>query len=175
MFAGKSSYILSQIRRYKSIGWTVLCLTSALDTRYENDAIHSHNHERHSAIATNNLISLISTPAYKEARLIVIEEGQFFPDLYDFTLQAVDCDKKDVLVVGLDGDAQRRPFGELLTLIPICDKVTKLTAICKACAATGPQPAIFTHRKISDELIIRIGTADEYESLCRTHYLIRNQ
>lgn len=175
MFAGKSSYILSHIRRYESINWPVLCLTSALDTRYEEAAIHSHNHERHSAIATNNLSSILKTEAYQTARFIVIEEAQFFIDLYNFVLQAVDIDKKNLLVVGLDGDAQRRPFGELLTIIPLCDKITKLTAMCKACAAIGPEPAIFTNRKINYSDVIRVGTEDEYESLCRFHYLARNQ
>ena len=167
MFAGKSSYILSYIRRYESIGWPVLCITSSLDTRYEEGAIHSHNHERHSAVSTATLLPIQKTDAYKEAKLIVIEEGQFFPDLLVFTQEALDTDKKDLLVVGLDGDAERRPFGQLLQIIPLCDKVMKLTAMCKPCS----KQAIFTHRRSADTSVIKVGGQDEYEALCRACYI----
>jgi thymidine kinase len=168
MFAGKSSYILSSLRRYEAIGWQVLCITSTLDTRYEENAIHSHNHERHTAISTLELLPLRETNKYKEARLLIIEEAQFFPDLYSFVEGAVEQHGKDVIVVGLDGDSERRPFGKILNLIPLCDKVTKLTAMCKRCET--PTDAIFTYRKNSDKSIISVGTEAEYEALCRTHY-----
>jgi thymidine kinase len=168
MFAGKSSYILSSLRRYEAIGWQVLCITSTLDTRYEENAIHSHNHERHAAISTLELLPLRETNKYKEARLLIIEEAQFFSDLYSFVETAVEQHGKDVIVVGLDGDSERRPFGKILNLIPLCDKVTKLTAMCKRCET--PTDAIFTYRKNSDKGVISIGTEAEYEALCRVHY-----
>lgn len=170
MFAGKSSYILSSLRRYEAIGWPVLSITSTLDTRYETDAIHSHNHESHSAISTDLLTPLLMTASFAEARLLVIEEAQFFKDLYPFVYQAVDVCGKDVLVVGLDGDSERRPFGRIAEIIPLCDKITKLTAMCKMCG--NGTPAIFTHRhrKDADTSIIKVGEADTYEALCRRHY-----
>jgi thymidine kinase len=109
---------------------------------------------------------------FTEARLIVIEEAQFFKDLYKFVKYAVDTCDKDVLVVGLDGDSERRPFGRIAEIIPLCDKITKLTAMCKRCA--NGSPAIFTHRKDSDTSVIKVGT-DTYEALCRKHYLQFNQ
>ena len=169
MFAGKSSYILSSLRRYEAIGWDVLCITSNLDTRYEEGAIHSHDHERHSAVPTATLMPLIKTNHYNEARLIIIEEGQFFDDLYEFVKYAVEKNGKDVLVVGLDGDSERRPFGKILDLIPLCDKVTKLTAMCKRCPA--PTDAIFTYRKSGDKSVVKVGADSEYEALCRSHYI----
>lgn len=177
MFAGKSSYILSCLRRYEAIGWPVLSLTSRLDTRYETNAIHSHNHERTSAISTKNLWDVIHLPAFEEARFIVVEEAQFFDDLYLFVKYAVETRWKDVLIVGLDGDSERRSFGHICEIIPLCDKITKLTAMCKMCA--DGTPALFTFRKnipIESENSprIHIGTDEDYESLCRLHYLQRS-
>ena len=175
MFAGKSSYILSSLRRYEAIGWPVLSITSALDTRYEPDAIHSHNHERHSAVSTDMLTPILLTEGFAEARLIVIEEAQFFKDLYTFVHNAVDICGKDVLVVGLDGDSERRPFGRIAEIIPLCDKITKLTAMCKRCG--DGSSAIFTHRhrKDADTSVIKVGESDTYEALCRKHYMQLNQ
>ena len=168
MFAGKSSYILSSLRRYEAIGWPVLTITSSLDTRYESDAIHSHNHDSHAALSTDLLLPITEKSVFKDSRLIVIEEAQFFQDLYVFVQHAVDVCGKDVLVVGLDGDSERRPFGHIMTIIPLCDKITKLTAMCKMCG--DGNSAIFTYRKSSETSVIQVGETDVYEALCRKHY-----
>lgn len=169
MFAGKSSYLLSTIRRYSAIGFPTLVLTSEIDTRYATNAICSHNHESHPAMAVKELMTIRDTVGYISARLIVIEESQFFPDLMKFTLEAVEKDKKDVIVVGLDGDSERRPFGEILQLIPYCDKVTKVTALCKRCG--DGKEALFTYRTTNETSVVSVGTSDRYEALCRKHYL----
>lgn len=169
MFAGKSSYLLSTIRRYEAIDFPVLVLTSEIDTRYTTNAICNHNKESHPAIAVKQLCSIMDTVGYISARLIIIEESQFFSDLLQFVLQAVEKDKKDVIVVGLDGDSKRRPFGDILKLIPYCDKVRKVTALCKRCG-NGTE-ALFTYRTTEETSVVSVGAADRYEALCRRHYL----
>jgi thymidine kinase len=107
-------------------------------------------------------------PNYEDATCIIIEEAQFFLDLKKFVLTAVEADGKRVICAGLDGDSERRPFGEILDLIPYCNSVTKLNAKCTRCDC----PAIFTFRK-SDAVVeqVYVAGADEYEALCRKHYL----
>jgi thymidine kinase len=169
MFAGKSSHLLSIIRRYTSINYPILILTSHLDTRYEKDAIHSHNHESFPAMAVTELLCVLPKKEYKDSKLIVIEESQFFQDLVTFVLRAVEQDGKHVIVVGLDGDSERRPFGQILRLVPFCDKLTKITSFCSKCG--DGTPALFTHRKTNEQSVISVGTATKYEPLCRKHYL----
>ena len=108
---------------------------------------------------------------YTAAKLVILEEAQFFTSLKDSVLKMVETDQKDVICVGLDGDADRKPFGELLELIPYCDSVVKKHAFCRRCAV--PTPALFTYRKpsISSTQQILVGGADMYEPLCRKHYL----
>lgn len=173
MFAGKSSYILSVIRRYEAIGYPVLSVTTVRDTRYDTSGsyIHSHNHEKHPAFAVLTLSEILNTKEFPSAKLIVIEEAQFYSDLLVTVKKFVEEHGKDVLLVGLDGDAERKPFGSLLNMIPLCDKVTKLNALCKLCGDLTQAP--FTHRKISSEEQILIGSEDIYEALCRKHYLAK--
>lgn len=173
MWAGKSSTILGFIRRYKAIGWNVLVLTSALDNRYGEQTISSHDRENHPATAVSELKSIQGTPAYNEAQLIVLEESQFFPDLLDFVRHAVDCDKKHLVCVGLDGDSERRPFGQMLQLIPLCDSVKKITSLCKSCG--DGTPALFSHRCAAAVGQVAVGAADLYEPLCRRHYLEKRE
>jgi thymidine kinase len=176
MFAGKSSALLTIVRRHRALGWSVFVITHAMDTRYSTEP-HIVNHDRECipATATDKLTPLLETSAYQEARLVVVEEAQFFPDLVAFILQAVDRDGKHAVVVGLDGDAERRPFGQVLDLVPYADRFTKLTAFCHLCA--DGTPAIFTHAHREDAAVSTaegkpcVGAADKYTPMCRKHYL----
>jgi thymidine kinase len=169
MFAGKSSTILGILRRNDAIERKTLCLTSDKDTRYAVGKIVSHDHESYPARVVKKLSSVIQGRTFHIAHTIVIEEAQFFPDLKEFVLLATETYLKEVIVVGLDGDSQRRPFGQILDLIPYCDTVHKLTALCKTCG--DGTPALFSHRKEALEAQVAVGAQDSYEALCRWHYL----
>ena len=171
MFAGKSTEILRIIRRNKIIGRNTLCITSALDKRYSADPkIMSHDQDSCSAIAVHSLKPLFESQALTDAETIIIEEAQFFPDLFDFVLVTVDVLHKHVICVGLDGDSSRRPFGQILDLIPHCDAIHKLKALCKRCS-NGTE-ALFTYRRPDAPTAqINVGMSDQYEPLCRDHYL----
>lgn len=176
MFAGKSSAIQSIIRRHQSLGWKVCVITHTMDTRYTTTpAIVNHDKQSLPAIATTTLCPLLEHQDYKQSSLVVIEESQFFPDLISFVVHVVEKDLKHAVVVGLDGDAERRPFGKVLELIPYCDKVTKLTALCKYCK--DGTPAIFSCA-LSDDAVaaanagkVCVGADERYVPLCRKHYL----
>ena len=178
MFSGKTTAALRLINTYIRREDSFLCITSNLDTRYakEGGKIISHNQESHDAVAVDKLDTLRESKAFLDARNIIIEEAHFFPDLKDFVLYAVDVYDKHVTCIGLDGDFERKPFGDLLKLIPFCDSVTKFKGICRSCMipdiCSPYRSAIFTHRISKGNLTqTLVGGATEYESLCRKHYL----
>lgn len=176
MFAGKSSAILSRVRRARTLDWNVFLVTCSIDTRYDGSGcqIVTHDKDGLSAIGVKSLEGVRGLADYKSSRLVVLEEGQFFPDLYAFVKAAVEEDKKDVVVVGLDGDSDRKPFGQILDLIPLCDKITKLTSLCKRCG--DGTPAIFSALvKGQKDGQVCVGGADMYEPMCRKHFLENNQ
>jgi thymidine kinase len=84
----------------------------------------------------------------------------------------VETYKKDVIVVGLDGDSDRRPFGDILSLIPLADSVMKLSALCKRCSdgTEGHFTALVADKEGKKEQIY-VGGADKYLPMCRRHYL----
>ena len=154
MWAGKSSTVLGTLRRYKSIGWNILVLTASVDTRYGTEMIVSHDKDSYPARSIQRLTPLYSDPEYSGAQLIVIEEAQFFPDLYDFVLTAVEKDNKHVL-----------------RLVPLCDKLTKLTALCSDCK--DGTPALFSFYKNLKSTQVQVGASEQYEPLCRKHFLTK--
>ena len=179
MFAGKSSALQSIVRRRRAIGWSVLVIKHTADTRYlngsDNTAVVNHDMDRCSAIACNNLMGLLSSDEISAANLIIVEEGQFFDDIVEFALKVVEGLGKDLVVVGLDGDAHRRPFGCLLNLIPLADDVQRLYAFCKMCG--DGTPARFScaiSQKVAAATLeggAHVGGSDIYQPLCRKHFL----
>lgn len=170
MFSGKTSALISIIRKYQALGLTSVAYKPIIDDRNGTDEfIYSHDGTKIAAHRIGNLSSIQDSEPYKMAKLIIIEEGQFFADLYDFVLNAVESDNKYVVVAGLDGDRFRKPFGEILQLIPIADKITKITSFCKACA--DGTPALFSYGRSSEQGTVLVGASDIYMPLCRKHYI----
>ena len=160
MFAGKTSALQSIIRRHEALGIKCIVFKPTRDSRYPHDAY---------ATAVNSLMTEFHSEYYQSLKLIVIEEGQFFDDLYDFVIRAVEVDGKHVVVGGLDGDRFRRPFGQILQLIPLADRITKLTSFCKLCA--DGTPALFSYSNTQSSETIHIGGAESYIPVCRNHYI----
>ena len=180
MFAGKSSELQSIVKRRAAIGQTVLVIKHSIDVRYltmSDVGAEVINHDKHrcSAIACDLLCNLIGRDYFQKADLIIIDEGQFFDDLVEFTLKVVEELGKDLIVVGLDGDAHRKPFGKILQLVPLADKVKILTALCMMCG--NGNPARFSCAKskkvldVTKDGVPNVGDDTSYIPLCRKHYL----
>lgn len=173
MFSGKSSYLLSCIRRFKEIGSSIFIITSILDKRYsDKPMIVNHTKESHEAnAAVDDLFDAMIHKDFLDAKVIIIEEAQFHKNLVDFVVMAVDVHEKHVIVAGLDGDASRKPFGEVLNLVPLADYIIKLKAICRKCSDENEvNDAIFSSKIVNNSSLVDIGISDKYEALCRKHY-----
>jgi len=173
MFAGKTSAIQTIIRRHESLGIKCAVYKPIIDIRYGEDTyIYNHDNMKVTAKPVAYLKPNRFQDSYKSAALIIVEEGQFFLDLFEFVMAAVEEDNKHVVVAGLDGDRFRKPFGQILDLVPLADKLTKLTAFCKRCALDRLiVPALFTYSSIESIRSVQVGGADIYEPVCRSHYL----
>lgn len=176
MFAGKTSEIQGVVRRYQCLGKSVLVLTADIDNRYQSDVAAIINHDRTAiparAVSVDALGDVLAWPEFAAATALVIDEAQFFRGcLLDFVKAAVDEHGKHVTVVGLDGDADRRPFGDVLALVPLADSVAKLTALCRHCG--DGTAAIFTRARAARDASggqVAVGGAEMYEPVCRRHF-----
>jgi thymidine kinase len=171
MFAGKSSAILRMVNRYQCLGWKICIITHSSDDRYSAESmLVNHDEMGIPCEKWSSLMNHITDKDFLQAKLVIIDEAQFFPDLKQFVEYAVDHVGKDVLVVGLDGDADRKPFGQILECIPLADKVQKLTAFCKKCGDGTEAIFSYCNQKKSEQVCV--GGAEMYTSLCRKHYLM---
>lgn len=162
MFSGKTSRLVEIYNQCTFCHIPVLVINHVIDNRYDDELLSTHDKIKIPCTRTNKL----STVAFDTAEVVLINEGQFFPDLFE-VVSAMLVEKKKVYVCGLDGDFQCRKFGALLDLIPHCDKVTKLSSLCSLCR--DGTPAIFSKR-ITAETAQTVVGADNYIPVCRTHY-----
>lgn len=165
MFAGKTTELMRRVKREIHARKKCFVVKYARDTRYNDEHVASHDK---SALRANASVSDLASVGdrWKAFDVIAIDEGQFYPDLYDFAIHAADCGKI-VIISALDGDFLRKPFGRICDLVPMCESVDKLAAVCMMCHEA---PAAFTRRTVLSDQQELIGGADMYIATCRKCY-----
>lgn len=176
MYCGKTNALLNELLRFEVVGAPILYLNSALDNRTDQAFSTHHPLLKNSdkKIEGRKVDTLYSV--YEDCKpydVIGIDEAQFFHDLYDFVKDMVEKEGKRVIVAGLNGNFKREIFGDLIKLIPIADRVEKLSALCTLCARNRKiKDAPFSYRlTASQQEEILVGAKDEYIPLCRACYL----
>jgi len=181
MYSGKTSKLLEIYKQCKFCDISVCVINHSLDKRYHNSMLSSHDkvmvpclniEDLHNLWFNNCEIDLTTFgddtnhKIIRKSEVILINEGQFFDNLHHVVNDML-RNNKVVYVCGLDGDFERKKFGEILDLIPLCDKVTKLTSLCSLCK-NGTQ-GIFSMRISSEKQQTVIGS-ENYLPVCRICY-----
>jgi len=179
MFSGKTSKLLELFKQYKFCNIPISVINHSADTRYHETMLSSHDKIMIPCIHTNKLMELWEPDVnnldpekmknyinLRNADVILINEAQFFEDLIP-CVQSMLKENKTIYISGLDGDFERKKFGSIIDLIPLCDKVTKLSSLCNLCK--NGSPGIFSLRLTKEKQQMLIGT-DNYIPVCRACY-----
>lgn len=157
MFSGKSTELIRIYDRFRIAKKRCIMLKHSFDTRYDANAVSTHTGVKINCISVNKLMD-VDVQNYD---VICIDEAQFFDDLIEF------CEKealdKYIVVAGLDADYKMNAFSNITNLVPKCDIVRKLNAVCSKCGDN----ASFSKRITSETDVNVIGGQDKYISVCR--------
>ena len=164
MFAGKSTELIRRTRRYARTRKRCLVIKFKGDTRYSVEQLSTHDSVMMDAEACTKLSQV--DHLLDAFDVVAIDEGQFFPDLLDFSDKVANLGKI-VIVAALDADYLRKPFGDIIQLVPRAELITKLSAVCSRCVSD----AHFTLRTVASTEQNLIGGAEMYEPVCRACYL----
>lgn len=170
MFSGKSTKLIQYIKKYKTLNKNIIVVKPSLDNRYtESSNICTHDMEKQSCILFNKdkLNDIFINEFYICSEIVMIEEGQFFDNLYEIIKQILN-DKKTIYISALNGDSNQELFGDIYKLISLCDNIEFLQALCLDC--TDGTPAIFSKRLSDNKEQISVAGATEYKAVCRYHY-----
>lgn len=164
MFSGKTEELIRRLKRVKIANLKVEIFKPAIDTRYDEVNIVSHD--------TN---AIHSTPIDNSQKLLLlaqgvdvigIDEAQFFDNELPNVCDELAYRGVRVIVAGLDMDYTGKPFGQMPFILAKADYVTKLHAICVVCGHI----ANYSYRKIPNEDQVMLGATDVYEPRCRICY-----
>ena len=164
MFSGKTEELIRRLRRAKFAKQRVEIFKPAIDVRYSEEDVVSHdqNHIPSTPIESSASILLLSS----DIDVVGIDEAQFFDaGLPDVCNELANRGVR-VIVAGLDMDYKGVPFGPMPALCAIADDVTKVHAICVKCGSL----AYVSHRTVVGDRRILLGETQEYEPLCRRCY-----
>jgi len=160
MFSGKTTELLRRIKRYQIANHSCMVVKYEKDNRYDADGVATHDRQTLRASACSVLADIKRKA--EDYSVIGIDEGQFFPDIVEFS-EEMAGQGKIVIVAALDGTFQRKAFGPVLNLVPLAESVVKLNAVCMHCY----KDAAFTKRLGAEKKVEVIGGADKYMAVCR--------
>ncbi|MCR5316475.1 MAG: thymidine kinase [Bacteroidaceae bacterium] len=164
MFSGKTEELIRRMKRAQFAQQKVEIFKPAIDTRYSDDDVVTHEGVAIHSTPVDNSSSILLLG--NECDVIGIDEAQFFDDhLVDVCNELAEKGVR-VIVAGLDMDFRGIPFGPMPALCAIADDVMKVHAICVRCGAQ----AYVSHRKVQEEKRVLLGEVNEYEPLCRVCY-----
>lgn len=169
MFSGKTEELIRRLKRVRIANQRVEIFKPALDTRYDEVNIVSHDENAITSTPIDNSQKILLLS--QDADVVGIDEAQFFDDEIAHVCQLLAARGIRVIVAGLDMDYTGKPFGKMPDLLAIADYITKLHAICVDCGNI----ASFSHRIAKGNQQVLLGEQDVYQPLCRKHFFEKYQ
>lgn len=161
MFSGKTEELIRRLKRAKIAKQKVEIFKPAIDVRYHEIDIVSHNQTaiRSTPVHSSEEILLMTS----DCEVVGIDEAQFFDRGIIEVVNKLAENGKRVIIAGLDMDSRGLPFGPMPNLMSIAEYVTKVHAICMVCGDI----ANYSYRKVPSEEQVMLGESDSYEARCR--------
>jgi len=164
MFSGKTEELIRRLRRAQIANQRIEIFKPAIDTRYHEEDVVSHDENRIRSTPVSNSQNILLLA--EDAEVIGIDEAQFFDAELPNVAEALAAKGVRVIVAGLDMDFQGQPFGPVPHMLAKADYITKLHAICVVCGNI----ANYSYRKTADAAKVVLGEKDKYEPRCRGCY-----
>ncbi len=161
MFSGKTEELIRRLNRAKIAKQKVEIFKPAVDTRYDENDVVSHDAKSISSTPVQNASQILFYA--EDFEVVGIDEAQFFGEELVPVCNNLANKGKRVIVAGLDMDYLGKPFGPIPLLMATAEYVTKVHAICIRCGNL----ASYSHRTIKNDDLVVLGETDAYEPLCR--------
>jgi len=165
MFSGKTEELIRRLNRARIARQKVEIFKPAVDTRYDETDVVSHDAKAVSSTPVENATQILFYA--QDFEVVGIDEAQFFGEELVSVCNELARNGKRVVVAGLDMDYLGNPFGPIPNLMATAEYVTKVHAICIRCGNL----ANYSHRTVKDDNLVMLGETDAYEPLCRRCFL----
>ena len=161
MFSGKTEELIRRLKRAKFANQKVEIYKPAIDVRYSDDQVVSHDSHSIPSTPIDSPASMLLLSS--DVEVVGIDEAQFFDETIVEVVQKLADRGIRVIIAGLDMDFAGKPFGPMPALMAVAEDVQKVHAICVQCGS----PANHSHRLAKSDKLVLLGEKDTYEPLCR--------
>ena len=168
MFSGKTEELIRRLKRVKFANQKVLIFKPAVDSRFNNRLLVSHDENTLTSTPIENSLYLKSIEM--DVQVVGIDEAQFIDLGLTGACEDLALKGKRVIVAGLDMDFLGKPFGPMPFLLAVAEYITKVHAICHHCGNL----ATHSYRLSGREDRIVLGEKEAYEPRCRVCYSMGN-
>lgn len=162
MFSGKTEELIRRLRLALIAKQKVEIYKPALDTRYSEEHIASHDDQRITCTPVSDAGKILEMVG-DHTHVVGIDEAQFFDASIVTVCQKLANRGRRVIVAGLDQDYLGQPFGPMPSLMAVAESVLKLKAVCMVCGGLASRSQRLT-RETSQ---VVLGATDHYEARCR--------
>lgn len=167
MASGKTTELLRRLERAHRANKNVILLRPPTDNRpflSRNNLSTDWLEEQHVELGSFN-------PAIYNT--VGIDEGQFHPGLADFCVKWSKMGTYHIIVSALHASSECEMFEEITKLIPYCEEIVKLNAVCTIC---GNDFASYSYYKLGNkDTKIKVGGDEVYTTLCAKCYNFKKQ
>ncbi len=174
MFSGKTEELIRRLRRAVIAKQQVQVFKPAIDTRYHEGRVTSHNGLNFEAVPVTSTGDIMNAIA-PDTTVIAIDEVQFFDNGVVQVCETLAEQGKRVICAGLDMDFRGVPFGPMPDLLARAEMISKLHAICVVCGeeASRTQRLIDGQPAAFDDPVVMVGASEVYEARCRDCHAVQ--
>ncbi len=149
MFTGKTTELIRRLERAGAQGCHVLAVKPAIDTRYHETALSTHDARYLDAVTIHGPAELLELNEESRgvgglgaghADVLGLDEAHFFREGLHDAVMTILARGTRVIIAGLDRTSMNEPFGEMARLLIEADEVTKLAGHCAVCG-----PSLIPH------------------------------
>lgn len=177
MYSSKTKALLAQIDRHMHAGCNYQLFKPAIDNRYSQEEIVTHNKDKLKATVVQTSEEIIQK-LDSDVNVVGIDEVQFFDSGIVKVCEKLRSMGKVVYAAGLNMDYKRTPFvfsdgksnmGELLA---VADIIEKRTAVCqhKINSDTCGAIARYTKKIAGSDNLVEVGSKGIYIATCLEHH-----
>ena len=165
MMSGKTSTLLTKLERAQIAKKKVILLRPSVDTR---------GFLSHRGVDLKGLkevfvkdISMFDLTEYDDPDVIGIDEGQFHKGLKEFCVRE-SLKGKQIYISALHATSESEMFEQIIDVLPYCENIIKLNAICTNCGSEFGNYTFFRNGQKTEKVVV--GGNQEYTALCEKCY-----
>jgi thymidine kinase len=162
MYSGKTTEVIRRLHRAHIAGKKTILLRPITDTR----GFLSHSGLNISWLE-EKFVENLNNFNTNGLNTVGIDEGQFHKGLTNFCVNN-SLAGKHIIISALHATSECEMFQNIAEIIPYCEEIEKLNAVCTKCGSDFGNYTFYTAGEKTDKIVV--GGSESYTALCDRCY-----